>query len=62
MRAAAADGDKDSFLQGVPSSFKDGDKLIMMFVKIWVFVKNVIWEIWRFETLEMHILQVRFGI
>ena len=27
MRAAAADGDKDSFLQGVPSSFKDGDKL-----------------------------------
>ena len=27
MRAVAADGDKDSFLQGVPSSFKDGDKL-----------------------------------
>jgi hypothetical protein len=27
MRAAAVDGDKDSFLQGVPSSFKDGDKL-----------------------------------
>jgi hypothetical protein len=27
MRAAAADGDKDLFLQGVPSTFKDGDKL-----------------------------------
>ena len=27
MRAAAADGDKDSFLQGVPTTFKDGDKL-----------------------------------
>ena len=27
MRTAAADGDKDSFLQGVPSSFKDGEKL-----------------------------------
>ena len=27
MRAAAADGDKDSFLQGVPSGFKDGEKL-----------------------------------
>jgi hypothetical protein len=27
MRAAAADGDKDLFLTGVPSSFKDGEKL-----------------------------------
>ena len=27
MRAAAADGDKDSFLKGIPSGFKDGDKL-----------------------------------
>ena len=27
MRAAAADGDKDAFLTGVPSSFKDGEKL-----------------------------------
>ena len=27
MRGAAADGDKDSFLQGVPSDFKDGEKL-----------------------------------
>ena len=27
MRTAAADGDKDSFLQGVPSSFNDGVKL-----------------------------------
>ena len=27
MRAAAVDGDKDSFLKGVPSDFKDGEKL-----------------------------------
>ncbi len=27
MRAAAADGDKDSFLKGIPSGFKDGEKL-----------------------------------
>jgi len=27
MRAAAADGDKDAFLTGVPSNFKDGEKL-----------------------------------
>ena len=27
MRAAAVDGDKDAFLTGVPSSFKDGEKL-----------------------------------
>ena len=27
MRAAAVDGDKDSFLKGIPSGFKDGDKL-----------------------------------
>ena len=27
MRAAASGGDKDSFLQGVPSDFKDGEKL-----------------------------------
>jgi len=27
MRKAATDGDKDSFLQGVPSEFKDGEKL-----------------------------------
>ena len=27
MRAAAADGDKDSFLTGLPSGFKDGEKL-----------------------------------
>ena len=27
MRAAAADGDKDSFLTGLPSGFRDGEKL-----------------------------------
>jgi hypothetical protein len=27
MRAAAQDGDKDSFIQGLPSSFKEGEKL-----------------------------------
>jgi len=27
MRVAAADGDKDAFLTGVPSNFKDGEKL-----------------------------------
>ena len=27
MRSAAVEGDKDSFLQGVPSGFKDGEKL-----------------------------------
>ena len=27
MRTAAADGDKDAFLTGVPSNFKDGEKL-----------------------------------
>jgi hypothetical protein len=27
MRAAAADGDKDAFVTGVPKSFKDGEKL-----------------------------------
>ena len=27
MRAAASSGDKDSFLQGVPSGFRDGEKL-----------------------------------
>jgi len=27
MRAAATDGDKDAFLSGVPSNFKDGEKL-----------------------------------
>ena len=27
MRGAATDGDKDSFLKGVPSGFKDGEKL-----------------------------------
>ena len=27
MRSAAVEGDKDSFLQGVPSGFRDGEKL-----------------------------------
>jgi len=63
MRAAAADGDKDSFLKGIPSVSKMVINYTVMFVRIWVFVKIVIWEICQtLNRFVMHISQERYGM
>ncbi len=46
MRAAAVEGDFDSFQQGLPKGFRDAKNYTTMFASIWVFVKNDIWVRW----------------
>ena len=63
MRAAASNGDLDSFLQEFPLDLLTVRNCIVMFVSIWVFVKIVIWEICQIlKHCVMHILQDKFGM
>ena len=63
MRGTATDGDLRSFKQGVPSGFKDVEKLYRDVRKVWAFVKKKIWVRWiPMKKCVMHISQERYGM